>query len=162
MSTVGQKWARPLRILAIVSIGVGGIISVAALGFVAFAAVLLANQAAGFVKTPVAEADMIGTWSSRHDGKITFAADGTVHLHDVPLRGAISELDASARKIDRTDGWIIQHRQDGSNDGTVCRVTPDTDDCMWAVTTTGGHLELDLIVGDPDSRDWYRYVKITP
>jgi hypothetical protein len=130
-----------------VGIGVGGTISVAALGFVAFAAVLLANQGAGFDKTPVTEADMIGTLSSRHDGKITFAADGTVHLHDVPLRGAISDLNASARKIDRTDGWLIQHGQDGSNDGTVCHVTPETDNCMWAITTTEGHLELDLIVG---------------
>lgn len=157
-----RKQARSLRVFAVVGIGGGAIILLAVLGFVVFAALLLANQGAGIDKTPVVEADMIGTWSSRDDGEITFAADGTVHLHQVPLRGAISDLDASARKVDRTDGWMIQHRQDGSNDGTVCRVTPDTDDCSWAVTTTAGHLELDLIVGDPDSRDWYRYVKTSP
>lgn len=150
------------RVRGIVLWAGGGLLALIGLAYVAFVVLgvlLLGSQhaAAGF---PVTEDQIVGTWSSPTHGSITFAADGVLTIRQVPLRGVTAQVHDSVAPVDRSRWrWRVNEYQ--STGGTaLCYDTEDGGDyCVWDVTRPNGQLELDLVVGDPDMRQAYRYVK---
>lgn len=140
----------------------GGILALFGLAYAAFVllgAWLLGGQHA-VTGVPVAESEIVGTWSSPTHGSIIFAADGGLTIRQVPLRGVTGQLNDSAAPVDRSR-WTWRVNGDQSTGGTaLCYDTRGGGDyCLWDVTRPNGQLELDLVVGDPDMQQAYRYVK---
>lgn len=140
----------------------GGLLALIGLAYAAFVVlgVLLVAGQHAVAGVPVTEDQIVGTWSSPTHGSITFAADGGLTIRQVPLRGVTAQADDSAAPVDRS-GWTWRVNDYQSTGGTaLCYDTDDGGDaCVWDVTRPNGRLELDLVVGDPDMRKAYRYVK---
>ncbi|WIB65738.1 hypothetical protein [Curtobacterium sp. MCBD17_040] len=106
--------------------------------------------------THLARNEMFGTWTSHHAGSITFDPDGVARIRNVPLRGLTSKESDPSTPTSRTSRWTLQ-RNNGIEEVTICFISHRYADCTANVRGPRGHRELDLIVGDPDSDDWYRY-----
>lgn len=144
------------------AVGVG--IAVVVVGmyaaFCVFLVVLLGQRAVPGV--PVTRDQMVGTWTSVDHGSITFGADGSLTIRQVPSRGLTGSVEDPLAAVDES-GWTWQVNPSQSDGGTaLCYETDDRGRyCNWDVTRPDEHLELDLVMGDPDMQEAYRYSKTT-
>lgn len=118
------------------------------------------QDAADLPTAPLARADLVGTWASDGAGTIRFDRGGTVRLVGVPLRGITAQPDDPATPSTSTGRW---HIEDGDGWGwkTVCWENRDADRCTAIVRGSAAHRQIDLVVGDPDQVDWYRYHRVS-
>ncbi|MBT2501104.1 hypothetical protein [Curtobacterium sp. ISL-83] len=107
---------------------------------------------------PLESAELIGTWTSDGAGSIVFGSDHSVVGTDVPKRGWTGQTDDSATPTTRTVSWRLRDNT-GNGLKPICLDEGRSSTCMWVIRGGHQHRELDLIVGDPDSVDWYRYRK---
>lgn len=139
----------------------GGLLALIGLAYVAFVmlGVLLVSGQHRVAGVPVTADQLVGRWSSPTHGSITFAADGGLTIRQVPLRGVTAQVNDSVAPVDRS-GWTWRVNESQSTGGTaLCYYADDGGGyCTWDVTRPNGQLELDLVVGDPDMRQAYRYV----
>lgn len=107
--------------------------------------------------SPLRSSEMLGTWSSDDAGTISFDAS-TVTLDDVPSEAVTGDDTAGATPIVTTGRWKILGNGTGRGWKTIT-VTLDSavNDGGWVVRGRRGHRELDLMFGDPDQVEWYRY-----
>jgi hypothetical protein len=100
---------------------------------------------------------MLGTWSSGDAGTISFDAS-TVTLDDVPSEAVTGDHTAGATPIDTAGRWKIRGNGTGRGWKTITvKLDSAVNDGGWVVRGRRGHRELDLMVGDPDQVEWYRY-----